>query len=250
MDSNEQPLMVIGHKNPDTDSICSAIAYAHYKRHVAGVPAVPYRAGTINPQTSFVLGFFGVPQPDLVTTLLPKLSDIMIHGNDLVALREEDPLGTAQEIITQRRFAFLPVTGPDGSYAGKISALRLASLLQDLGELGAKEDVPVLLHRLIGAVEGHAPGAQVPDRFTGRIWLPGFNEIPNAPEGPVLAVLSSSSTAAIAEAISVAHMARVVPHESMHEGISETGANQLLDSSTHARISTIATCRCPCSSCP
>ena len=202
MESTEQPLMVIGHKNPDTDSICSAIAYAHYKRHIAGAPAVPYRAGTVNPQTNFVLNYFGVPQPDLVTTLLPKLSDIMIRGNDLLTLREDDPLGTAQDIITQRRFAFLPVTGADGSYAGKISALRLASLLQDLRELGAKEDVPVLLHRLIAAVDGHAPGGQVPDRFTGRIWFPGLTELQNAPEGPVLAVLPGSASAAcFAEAV-------------------------------------------------
>ena len=52
--------MVIGHKNPDTDSICSAIAYAQFKRDVAGVAAVPYRAGNLNPQTSFVLEHFGV----------------------------------------------------------------------------------------------------------------------------------------------------------------------------------------------
>jgi len=201
MESAEQPLMVIGHKNPDTDSICSAIAYAHYKRHIVGVPALPYRAGTVNPQTSFVLDYFGVRQPDLVTTLLPKLSDIMIQGTDLVALREDDPLGSAQDIITRRKFAFLPVTGTDGGYAGKISALRLASLLQDVGELGRKRDVPILLHRLIAAVEGNAPEEQVPDRFTGRLWLPGLTETPTDHEGPILCVLPNASGPMIAEAL-------------------------------------------------
>jgi len=181
--------MVIGHKNPDTDSICSAIAYAHYKRHVLGVAAVPYRAGTVNPQTSFVLEHFGVPQPDLVTTLLPKLADIMIEGRDLLLLPEEEPLGTAQEIITKRRFAFLPVIGEGGQYAGKISALRLASLLQDLGELCGKRDVSIQLHRLITAIEGGAAGEQVPSQITARVWLPGLTGTPPDSEGPILAVV-------------------------------------------------------------
>ena len=214
--------MVIGHKNPDTDSICSAIAYAHYKRHVAGVAAVPCRAGTVNPQTGFVLEFFGVPQPDLVTTLLPKLSDIMIQGPDLMMLTEDDPLGLAHQIITQRRFAFLPVTGTDGSYAGKISALRLASLLQDLGELSRKRDVPIHLHRFLAEVDGSAAGAQVPAQFTGTIWLAGLTEPPSPPQGPVLAVVPDSNPDRIAEA--VAHGASVLvicnaSHEELKLGI-------------------------------
>jgi manganese-dependent inorganic pyrophosphatase len=100
MSANEQALMVIGHKNPDTDSTCPAIAYAHYKREVAGVPAVPYRAGNLNPQTRFVLDHFGVLPPALPTSTLPRLSDIMIQGPDLLALTEDDTLGQAREFIT------------------------------------------------------------------------------------------------------------------------------------------------------
>ena len=193
--------MVVGHKNPDTDSICSALAYAHYKRQVLGEPAVPYRAGSLNPQTSFVLDHFGVPAPELITTFLPKLADIMIQGKNLSALAENDPLGIAQEIITQRRFAFLPVTGDGGKYAGKISALRLAGLPQDLGELCRKRSVPVRFLRLITAIAGRVDHGQVPDCFQGRVWLPGLAEAPPDGELPLLAVLPDGSEAGLTRAL-------------------------------------------------
>ena len=56
----EKTVLVIGHRNPDTDSVCSAIAYAYLKQQL-GLNAVPARAGKINPETQFVLEHFGVP---------------------------------------------------------------------------------------------------------------------------------------------------------------------------------------------
>lgn len=201
MTSNESPLMVIGHKNPDTDSICSAIAYAHYKREVAGVPALPYRAGNLNPQTSFVLDHFGVDHPELVTSLLPKLSDIMIQGQDLLALGEDDTLGEAQEIIVQRRFAFLPVTSETGTYAGKISALRLAGLTGELGDLCRQPDLTVRFQRFVESIGGRVMSGEAPAVFRGRLFLPGMGDsTPAADDTAVLAVLPDSSEAGLAAA--------------------------------------------------
>ncbi|MES2920110.1 MAG: putative manganese-dependent inorganic diphosphatase [Verrucomicrobiota bacterium] len=202
MTSNESPLMVIGHKNPDTDSICSAIAYAHYKREVAGVPALPYRAGNLNPQTSFVLDHFGVDHPELLISLLPKLSDIMIQGQDLLALGEDDTLGDAQKIIVQRRFAFLPVTSESGTYAGKISALRLASLTGELGDLCRQPDLTVRFQRFVDSIDGRVLTGEAPAVFQGRLFLPGMDDVP-PPTGDgtaVLAVLSGGGEAGLTEA--------------------------------------------------
>ena len=55
--------MVIGHRNPDTDSICSAICYAGLKHELTGEEYVPARAGHINRETQFVLDYFGVERP-------------------------------------------------------------------------------------------------------------------------------------------------------------------------------------------
>ena len=57
---------VIGHRNPDTDSICSAICYANLKRAITGDAYIPARAGHVNGETRFVLDYFGMEEPKLV----------------------------------------------------------------------------------------------------------------------------------------------------------------------------------------
>ncbi len=57
---------VIGHKNPDTDSICSAIGYAAFKTALTGEKYIPRRAGNINPETRFILEKFALPEPEFL----------------------------------------------------------------------------------------------------------------------------------------------------------------------------------------
>ncbi len=67
---------VCGHKNPDTDSICSAIAYAELKRSVEGIDAVPVRLGSVNRETRFVLNYFWIQEPILIEDVYAQVSDI------------------------------------------------------------------------------------------------------------------------------------------------------------------------------
>ena len=60
-------VVVIGHRNPDTDSICSAIAYSYLKNHSSDLDTEARRAGELNQETAFVLKYFGVPVPRLCT---------------------------------------------------------------------------------------------------------------------------------------------------------------------------------------
>jgi manganese-dependent inorganic pyrophosphatase len=68
--------IVIGHKNPDTDSICSAICYAHFKSRLTGEEYIPCRAGELNNETQFVLEHFGVEPPRLIQSLEPRIADV------------------------------------------------------------------------------------------------------------------------------------------------------------------------------
>ena len=70
---------VVGHKNPDTDSICSAIAYADLKRQLTGGEYVAKRAGQINEETHYVLKRFKVPAPELLQNVKLQVKDIDIH---------------------------------------------------------------------------------------------------------------------------------------------------------------------------
>ncbi len=72
-------IYIFGHKNPDTDTICSTIAYAEYKRK-KGIPAVGVRLGELNNETKFVLKFFGVEEPELLKTIKTQVSDLEIDS--------------------------------------------------------------------------------------------------------------------------------------------------------------------------
>ena len=69
-------IYVIGHKNPDTDSICSAICYAYLKRELTGQNYVPMRAGEINAETTFVLNTFHIDSPEYVENVYTPVKDV------------------------------------------------------------------------------------------------------------------------------------------------------------------------------
>ena len=85
MGKRARKVYVVGHKNPDTDSICSAIAYAELKRTVTGNDYVARRAGQINEETHYVLNKFGVSAPALLQNVKLQVKDMDIHKIDGVS---------------------------------------------------------------------------------------------------------------------------------------------------------------------
>lgn len=177
MAKSEHPLIVIGHKNPDTDSICSAIAYAHLKSDFLGEEATPFRAGSLNPQTSFVLSHFEVESPSLLTDVYPKIDDIMVRGEDLITLKEEDTLAYAQEIIVKNGFSFLPVEDSEGKCAGKITSLKLAGLTEEIASLPQRDSITIDFGELVESLEGKVlTNTPPPSNFSGRLFIRGVSE--------------------------------------------------------------------------
>lgn len=80
-EEKKRKTIVIGHKNPDTDSICSAICYANLKAKRTGNEFVPGRAGHVNEETQFVLNYFGVEEPELIDNVKTQVRDIEIRHN-------------------------------------------------------------------------------------------------------------------------------------------------------------------------
>jgi manganese-dependent inorganic pyrophosphatase len=70
----EKTIYIIGHKNPDTDSVVSAAAYARLKQAQGFTNCVAARAGKINPQTEFIFDRFGMPVPEFLPDLVPKVA--------------------------------------------------------------------------------------------------------------------------------------------------------------------------------
>jgi manganese-dependent inorganic pyrophosphatase len=113
-----ETVYITGHKNPDTDSICSSIAYAELKKRL-GVQAVPVRIGSISKETAFVLNYFGVKEPEYLKTVKTQVSDLDL---DVIPPVSEDiSIKTAWNIMQKNNKQVLPVTDDGGKMLGIIS---------------------------------------------------------------------------------------------------------------------------------
>lgn len=111
--------MVIGHRNPDTDSICSAICYANLKQAVTGEEYVPARAGHVNGEAQFVLDYFGAEEPVLVEDVRTQVRDIEIRKTKGVA--DNISLKRAWNIMQENNVVTIPSVREDGTLEGLIT---------------------------------------------------------------------------------------------------------------------------------
>ena len=111
--------MVIGHRNPDTDSICSAICYANLKQAVTGEEYMPARAGHVNGETQFVLDYFGAEEPQLVEDVRTQVRDIEIRKTKGVA--DNISLKKAWNIMQENNVVTIPSVREDGTLEGLIT---------------------------------------------------------------------------------------------------------------------------------
>ena len=123
-------IYITGHRNPDTDSICAAISYAEFKNKTGKIPAIPIRLGEVNSETQFILNYFNVDKPDLVTTVRTQISDLDI---DIIAPISPDiSLKMAWSIMKKYNIKTLPVIDENGRLAGVVSVSNLASNYLDV----------------------------------------------------------------------------------------------------------------------
>jgi len=99
-------VFVTGHKNPDTDSICSAIAYAELKKKL-GVNAVPKRLGDINRETEFVLKHFGVETPEHLFTVKTQVADLNV--DQAFPVSSDISIKTAWHLMKKNNIKTIPV---------------------------------------------------------------------------------------------------------------------------------------------
>ena len=111
--------LVIGHRNPDTDSICSAISYANLKQAVTGGAYEPGRAGNVNSETRFVLDYFGVKEPELVKTVRTQVKDIEIR--ETPGVRRNISLKKAWNLMQEANVVTLAAVTESGLLEGLIT---------------------------------------------------------------------------------------------------------------------------------
>lgn len=107
--TEESPqIMVIGHKNPDTDSICSAICYANLKCIITGKNYVAKRAGHLNDETQYIINRFKVKAPEYIKDVRPQVSDIEIRRTPGVS--QDISVRNAWTIMKEANVVTLPIT--------------------------------------------------------------------------------------------------------------------------------------------
>lgn len=123
-------IYIIGHKNPDTDSICSAIAYADIKnRTTRGRRYIPKRAGQLNEETEYVLRTFGIKPPGYVSNIGTQVKDMEIQTTP--EARESMSLKDAWDLMQNQGIMTLPITNDKGGLEGLITIADIAQTYMD-----------------------------------------------------------------------------------------------------------------------
>jgi len=134
MTTHKRKITVIGHKNPDTDSICSAIAYAHLKNSLNQTDCfVPKRAGEVNAETEFVLDYFKAELPELVEDIGTQVKDIEIR--ETAGVSGGISLKKAHALMKDNNVVTLPITRED-MLEGVITIGDIATSYMDVYDSG------------------------------------------------------------------------------------------------------------------
>lgn len=130
MPKEAHKVVVIGHRNPDTDSICSAIAYAELKNRTSTLVCEPRRAGKMNQETEFVLKKYGVTPPRMCTDVNPKIRDV--DYREMPGIPGSTSLRRAWKIMRDQQIDTLSITSADNELEGIITVKDLATANMDV----------------------------------------------------------------------------------------------------------------------
>ena len=127
---NQERIFVIGHKNPDTDSICSAIAYADIKNRTSQkVKYIPKRAGQINEETEYVLNRFGMQPPGYLSNIGTQIKDMDIRMSP--EADKSMSLKNAWDLMMEKSIVSLPIRDREGQLEGLITIGDIAKTYMD-----------------------------------------------------------------------------------------------------------------------
>ena len=145
----EEPIHVIGHKNPDTDSICSAIGYAFLRNALGDNEVRPARAGELNRETRHVLERFSLPTPDLLTAAT-GCQLILVDHNEVAQALDDIRHGTVLEVWEHHRIGDLQIPSPITFHCEPVGAT--ATLIAEQFFLNDIEPPPSIAGALLAAI--------------------------------------------------------------------------------------------------
>ena len=169
----QQYVYIVGHKNPDTDSICSALAYAELKQRL-GVHAIPCRLGPLNEETKYVLKRFGLENPLLLKDARSQLRDIDIDEPTLITTKTS--LKEAWDVLFKARNKSLFVLDEQQKLTGIVSTSNLASPRMMSDELMHKLMKTASLSALAKTINGEIDYEPKNFKTNGKVFIVTLND--------------------------------------------------------------------------
>lgn len=130
----KETIYITGHKNPDSDSICAAIAYAEFKNANEDVNAIPVRLGPINRETKFILDYFGVEPPMLLETVRLSVRDL--NFDKIAPVSPDISIMMALELMKKNKLNSLPVVDENDKLCGIVTISDIVSSYIDVWDNG------------------------------------------------------------------------------------------------------------------
>lgn len=154
MEDSQHTIRVIGHKNPDTDSICSAIAYAYLKNQTDGdtYTYAPRRAGELNKETKFVLNYFHVQKPRLTTDVSPQIKNVDIRPEP--GIDGEMSLRAAWQRIKERDIYTLCIVDEQEKLKGVITVTDIANANMNLFDTKVLSEAHTSYRNILETMDG------------------------------------------------------------------------------------------------
>ena len=175
-------IYVTGHKNPDSDSICAAYAYAEFKNKIGDVETVACRLGNPNQETQYILDYFNAEAPRLLKTVKLKVEDLQF--DNISPVSPEISLKTAWSIMRDKNIKTLPVADENDHLLGVLAVSNLTSCYMDIWDNRILAKSNTTLDNIIDTLSAkvsyvnekvtHFPGkivvtAMQPDTMSGHI---------------------------------------------------------------------------------
>jgi manganese-dependent inorganic pyrophosphatase len=161
-------IYVTGHRNPDTDSIASAVGYAELKRRLdPRNEYVPVRLGDVNTQTRWVLDRSGAPEPDLLPHVMVRVRDVMRERFPLAG--QADPVREVGLLMAREDLDLVPIVDGAGELAGVMTERALARRYIRESRGASRLDAPTAVSAIAAVLEGRQVAG--PEReVSGRVW--------------------------------------------------------------------------------
>ncbi len=163
-----QKIYVFGHRNPDTDSVCSAIAYAHLKQCLGHSQVFPARLGPINKETQFVLDTFAVDLPELIKDVKPQVSDLVL--TDFSMAYEKDSVSKTMGQIIDHPGRSLPVINDQKKLIGMVSLSDIIPAYTDAFSKSLLRDTETPLDNIIDLLEAQVYGSIKSELVQGDVY--------------------------------------------------------------------------------